>query len=136
MRLADILPSILPDETELMEASVVIFKKIGNKTKRYYRCTSGTKAGAYASSPSACFQRKNPKRVVHGKKVARSHKAIRTRKSKITSKKAAHNMLKRVNRRLTLNKPMQHRKGSHAHKPKGFKWMTKSKSTVKSKGSK
>ena len=136
MRLADILPSITIDPEEVItESSVVIFKKIGGKTKRYYRCTSGPKAGTYASCPSACFQRKNPKRVRHGKKVARSRKAVRIRKSRITSKKAAHTMLKRVNDRLTKNKPMQHRKRSKSHGHK-FKWMTKSKSTVKSKGSK
>jgi hypothetical protein len=103
MKLVDILPEI-----ELDESAIRQFKRFGNEIKRYFKCTSGPKAGSYASSPSACGKRKDPRKVKHGKKVARSQKSNRVRKTMIRKRSAASKMLKRMNQRLASNKPKQH----------------------------
>ena len=61
----------------LSEAAIRQFKRFGTVITRQYRCTSGPKKGKIVASPSACGQRKDPRKVRHGKKVARMKKCLR-----------------------------------------------------------
>jgi hypothetical protein len=85
----------------LEEAAIRQFKRFGNKVKRQYRCTSGPKKGKIVASPQACAQRKDPRKIRHGKKVARLKKGIRVRKTIISKKKSVSRMITRMNRRLS-----------------------------------
>ena len=84
----------------LNEAAIRAFKRIGTDVKRQYRCTAGPKKGKIVASPQACATRKDPRKVRHGKKVARMRKGIRIRKSAITKKKSISKMVKRMNQRI------------------------------------
>jgi len=88
-------------EPPLEEAAIRQFKRFGNAIKRQYRCTSGPKKGKIVASPQACGQRKDPRKVRHGKKVARMKKGVRIRKTKIAKKKTVSKMVNRMNKRLS-----------------------------------
>ena len=85
----------------LEEAAVRQFKRFGNAIKRQYRCTSGPKKGKIVASPQACGTRKDPRKVRHGRKVARMKKGVRIRKTTIAKKKSVSRMVTRMNRRLS-----------------------------------
>ena len=88
----------------LSEAAVRQFKRFGTVIKRQYRCTSGPKKGRIVAKPSACGQRKDPKKVRHGKKVARLKKGVRIRKSTIAKRKSVSRMVTKMNKRLSGTK--------------------------------
>lgn len=88
----------------LSEAAIRQFKRFGNAIKRQYRCTSGPKKGKIVASPQACGTRKDPRKVRHGRKVARMKKGVRIRKSTIAKKKSVSRMVTRMNRRLSGKK--------------------------------
>lgn len=87
----------------LTEAAVRMYKKIGKKLVRKYRCTSGPKKGQPVSDPSKCAQRKDPKKVRQQKKNMRKGKASRKRKAKITKKTSLSKMARSLNKNLTSN---------------------------------
>ncbi|MHA2404569.1 MAG: hypothetical protein ACXADH_16335, partial [Candidatus Kariarchaeaceae archaeon] len=88
------------DNNILSEAAVRMFKRIGKEIKRRYRCTTGPKKGKPVSDPKLCATRKDPKKKRIGRKVARTRKGIRIRKSKITKRTAMSKMVARMNKRL------------------------------------
>ena len=88
----------------LNEAAIRQFKKVGTAIKRQYRCTSGPKKGKIVASPQACGQRKDPRKIRHGKKVARLKKGVRVRKTTIAKKKSVSRMITRMNKRLAGRK--------------------------------
>lgn len=77
------------------------YKRIGSQIKRVFRCTSGRKKGKLVSDPSICGKRKDPRKVRVGKRVARTKKGIRIRKSGITRKTAKSKVLRKMNARLS-----------------------------------
>lgn len=92
---------IFPDEDETLEEARRAWKRVGKTLKRWYRCTTGRKKGRMVSDPRICAQRKDPKKVRHGRKVARKKKGIRIRKSKIAARSATHRMVVKMNKRLS-----------------------------------
>lgn len=87
----------------LTEAAERTFRRKQQQITRYYRCTSGPKKGKLASDPSKCGIRPDPKRVRHGKKVARQKGSVRVRKTIIAKK--SH-----ISKRVTqLNKLLRNR---------------------------
>ena len=80
-------------------ASVQAWRRTGGKVKRQFRCTMGEKKGRLVANPKTCIQRKNPKRMLVGKKVAQAKKGIRLRKSAITRGQAQHKMMRKMNKR-------------------------------------
>lgn len=95
MKLVDILEPIQLDET-----AIRTFKRLGNKIRRYFRCTSGPREGTYASSPAGCHTRKDPSKVRHGKQVARHSASVRVRKTRITKKRGISRVMKHANSTL------------------------------------
>lgn len=84
----------------LSEAAVRQFKRYGTTIKQQFRCTSGPKKGRIVATPGACGQRKDPKKVRHGRKIARQQKAVRIHKSKITRNKSMSKLAAKMNKRL------------------------------------
>ena len=80
-------------------ASVQAFRREGNQIKRQFRCTMGEKKGRLVANPKTCIQRKNPKRMLVGRKTAAAKKGVRLRKSAITRNKAVHKTLRKMNKR-------------------------------------
>lgn len=66
---------------QLDEGAQRTYRRVGNNITQYYRCTSGPKKGKLASDPSKCGQRKDPRRVRHGRQVAQRKGSIRVRKT-------------------------------------------------------
>lgn len=91
----------LIDVKPLREAAIRQFKKVGGVIKRQYRCLSGPKKGKIVATAQACAQRKDPKKIRHGKKVARQKKGVRVRKTQIAKRKTISKMITRMNRRLS-----------------------------------
>jgi len=89
----------------LNEAAIRQFKRFGTVIKRQYRCTSGPKKGKMVATPSSCATRKDPKKVRHGRKVARMKKGVRIRKTLISKRKAVSKMVTRMNQRLAGKRP-------------------------------
>ena len=123
MKLVDILEPVQLDETAHRT-----FKRLGNTVRRYFRCTSGPRAGTYASSPAGCAKRKDPGKVRHGKKVARSKGAVRVRKSKITKRRSGSTHMRHINNPHPTHHAA-HDSSSATHHYKQIR----SKSTTKSK---
>ena len=100
----EIYEIVYVDENDniLNEAAIRAFKRIDKKIVRKFRCISGKKKGKIVSSPGGCAKRKEPRRVRLGKKIARTRKGIRITKSKISNKKASHNLLVRLNKRFRI----------------------------------
>ena len=90
----------------LNEAALRQFKRFGSTIKRQYRCTSGPKEGKIVASPQSCGQRKDPRKVRHGKKVARTKKGIRVRKTAIAKRKSLSKMVTKMNQRLSGKRPV------------------------------
>ena len=88
----------------LNEAAIRQFRRFGTVIKRQYRCTSGPKKGKIVAKPQACGTRKDPRKIRHGKKVARLKKGVRVRKTRISKKKSISRMVIRMNRRLSGRK--------------------------------
>ena len=84
----------------LNEAAVRMFKRIGREVKRRYRCTTGPRKGKPVADPKLCATRIDPKKKRHGRKVARTRKGIRIRKTKITNRTSMSRMVRRMNQRL------------------------------------
>ena len=119
--------------TVLTEGAVRMFKKMGKKLIRKYRCTSGPKKGQPVSDPSKCAQRKDPKKVRQQRKNMRRGKASRKRKSKITRKTSLSRMARNLNKNLKGNTS---KKKSTTLKPSSTKFTkvtNASTSTVKTK---
>lgn len=95
MRLFEVL-----DIEELDEAAIRQYKRTSGGIVKRYRCLSGRKAGKLVPTPSSCAQRKDPKKVRHGRKVMRTKKGIIKRKSAISKRRQISKMVKRMNRRL------------------------------------
>jgi len=91
-------------DEDLFEAAQRAFKRLGQSIKRYYRCKGGPKDGKMVSDPKSCAQRKDPKKVRHGRKIARTKKGVRIRKTAIKKKQAVSRMVARMNARLTGRK--------------------------------
>lgn len=88
------------DGNILNEAAIRQYKRRGSRIKRQYRCTSGLKKGKIVADPKSCAKRKDPKKVRHGRKVARSKKGIRVLKSKVAKKRSISKLVSRMNKRL------------------------------------
>lgn len=89
---------------ELNESSINVFKKVGNKIKRYYRCTSGYKSGRLVSNPKSCFKAKSTAKVYHGKKVMRRKKPVINVKSKISKLSSLSKLLTKKNKIISKHK--------------------------------
>lgn len=87
-------------EIQLDEGAKRAFKRVNKTIKRYYRCKGGPKDGKLVSTPGACAQRKDPKKVRRARKTMRVKKNIIQRKSKITKNKAVSKMVTKMNKRL------------------------------------
>jgi hypothetical protein len=87
---------------QLDEAIQRTFKRVGNTISRYYKCTSGPKAGSIVSDPSKCSIRKNPKRVRHGKKIAKQKVSVRTMKTKVKKKSPISKRLVKLNKQIKM----------------------------------
>lgn len=72
-------------------------KRVGNNTKRQFRCMSGDKQGRLVSDSGKCGIKKDPKRVMQGKAAARHKKAQKARKSKRTKAKPFSRRLVKFN---------------------------------------
>jgi len=102
MKLAEILS---PLNAPVVEAAVRAYKRTGTKIKRYFRCTSGRKQGKLVSKPQICALRKDPRKVRVGKRVARTKKGIRIRKSKVARRTAASKLTISMNQRISNRIP-------------------------------
>ena len=123
-----------PETNEILtEAAVRMFKKIGKKLVRKYRCTSGPKKGQPVSDPSKCATRKDPKKVRQGKKIARKGKSTRKRKSRITKKTSLSKMAARLNKGLKGNSSKTKKTVLKPSSTKFTKVSNASTSTVKTK---
>jgi hypothetical protein len=88
----------------LNEVSVIAFKRKGLFTKRYYRCTSGSKKGRLVATPNGCVKAKSAERVRHGKKVMRKYKNILSQKSKYSKRSSVTKSVTRRNKLVTHGK--------------------------------
>lgn len=88
------------DGNILSEAAKRAFKRVGKEIKRRYRCTTGPKKGKVVSDPKLCATRKDPKKVRHGRKVARTKKGVRIRKSAISKRTSMSKLVAKMNQRL------------------------------------
>ena len=89
------------EDNILSEGAVRMFKRVGKKIIRKYRCTSGPKKGKPVSDPSKCATRIDPKKSREGRKRMRKGKATRKRKSKITKRTTLSKMVSRLNKNLS-----------------------------------
>lgn len=92
--------NILGYDFEILEESPRVtrqMKRVGNNTKRQFRCMSGDKQGRLVSDASKCGIRKDPNRVRQGKITARHKKAQKARKSKRTKAKPFSRRLVKFN---------------------------------------
>lgn len=85
---------------ELIESAAPAYKRKGSTITRYYRCTSGPKEGKLASDPGKCGLRPDPKRVRHGRKVARAKGAIRVRKTAVAKLQQVSKKITNLNRNI------------------------------------
>lgn len=88
----------------LDEGAKRAYRRVDNKITQYFRCTSGPKKGKLASDPSKCGQRKDPKRVRHGRKVAQQKGAIRVRKTMNRKKTQSSKRVAQLNRTLNTRR--------------------------------
>ena len=122
------------DGNILTEAAQRMFKLVGTKIIRKYRCLSGPKKGKPVSDPSKCATRKDPGKVRQGRKNMRRGKATRKRKAKITRKTTKSKMAGRLNAGLkgvTGGTTPTPKKKSLSPSSKSFKPLNGSKSTIK-----
>lgn len=87
-------------EAVLSEAAIRQFKRVGQEIRKRYRCVGGPKDGKLVATPSACAQRKEPKKVRQGRKVMRSKKGVIKRKSAISKRKQISRLVSKMNKRL------------------------------------
>lgn len=92
------------NNNQLDEAAIRAFKRVGSNIKRYYRCTTGEKAGRLVATPQSCMKRKEPSRVRHGRKVMRKKKAIISQKSRIKKRSSLTKLITRKNILLSKHK--------------------------------
>lgn len=85
----------------LDEAAIKQFKRVGQKIVKKFRCLAGPKKGKLVSAPNGCATRKDPKNVRRGRKVMRQKGATIRRKGQISKKKAAHQRVAQLNKRLS-----------------------------------
>lgn len=97
--------ALFESEEDLFEAAKRAFRRMGSEIKRQFRCVGGPKDGKLVADAKSCMQRKDPKRVRHGRKVARTRKGIRIRKTQVTKRQATSRMVTRMNQRLSGKKP-------------------------------
>lgn len=93
------------DGNILTEAAMRQFKRFGTRIKRQYRCTAGPKKGKIVASPQSCATRKDPRKVRHGRRVARMKQGIRVRKTQIEKRKSISKMVTKMNQRLSGKTP-------------------------------
>ena len=96
-------------DNNITEAASPTYKRKGTAITRYYRCTSGPKKGKLASDPSKCGNRPDPKRVRHGRKVARTRGAIRVRKTQVSKKQQVSKRITQLNRMLRNRRTQNNR---------------------------
>ncbi|MFY0655386.1 MAG: hypothetical protein JXR12_01280 [Neptunomonas phycophila] len=85
---------------QLDEGAKRAFKRKGSSLSHYFRCTTGPKAGKLASDPSKCGQRPDPKKVRHGRKVAKLKGSVRVRKTQMKKKTELSKRISRLNKQL------------------------------------
>ena len=110
MKIDELLNDIIPETCEIIytdeegeilsETAIRQFKRFGQVIKKQYRCTSGPKEGKIVATPQACGTRKDPKKVRHGRKVARMKQGVRVRKTIVAKRKAISKMVQKMNKRL------------------------------------
>lgn len=83
--------------TQLNEAAIRAFKRSGMIIKRYYRCTTGDKAGRLVSNPKSCSIRKSPDKVRHGRKVMRKKQNIINQKARIAKRSSLSKLVTKKN---------------------------------------
>lgn len=85
---------------EIFETAKRVFKRRGEGMEHYFRCTVGPKKGKLVADPGSCGKRPDPKRVRHGKIVAKTRGSIRVHKTTITKKTNTSKRIAELNRRL------------------------------------
>lgn len=85
----------------LCEGAAPAYKRNAGSITRYFRCTTGPKKGKLAADPSSCGVRPNPKRVRHGKRVAKQKGAVRVRKTAVAKKQQISKRVTQLNQLLT-----------------------------------
>lgn len=86
------------DGNILTESSINVFKRVGKKINRYFRCTSGSKTGRLVSNPKSCFRAKSPFKVYHGKKVMRRKQPTISAKSRISKLSSMSKLVTKKNK--------------------------------------
>lgn len=91
----------IDDENNILsEAAIAAFRRTGTTITRKFRCVSGEKKGRLVADPATCTKRKNPKRMMAGRRISRAVKGIRIRKSKIALRRNTSKMVRKMNQRL------------------------------------
>lgn len=99
------LEEVFVDENNkvLSERAVRQWKKQDEKMIKKFRCLTGPKKNRLVSNPIDCSTRKDPKKVIIGRKVMRTKKDIIARKSQVTKRKSISKILTKLNARLMGN---------------------------------
>lgn len=84
----------------IFETAKKVFKRRGESMQHYFRCTVGAKKGKLTADPASCGKRPNPKRVRHGKIVAKTKGAIRVHKTIVAKRTNVSKRVAELNRRL------------------------------------
>lgn len=85
---------------KICETAKRVFKRRGDGMEHYFRCTVGPKQGKLVADPSSCGKRPDPKRVRHGRIVAKTRGSIRVHKTSVTKKTNTSKRIAELNRRL------------------------------------
>jgi len=117
----------------LDEAAIRAFKRSEKTIKRYYRCTTGAKAGRLVSDPKKCAVRKDPVKVRHGRKVMRKKKGIIQQKSKITKRSAISKLITKKNVSLSKNTGSKNTNQKSNFNKSSFMTLIKNKKPAKTK---
>ena len=88
----------LNDIINLDESAKRALKRDKTKIKKYFRCTSGPKAGMLVSTPGQCGMRKDPRKVRTARRTSRLKKGERIRKSRITKRTGLSRLVTRLNK--------------------------------------
>lgn len=98
--------TVYVDENNVVldEAAIRVFKRTGKEITRKFRCIAGRKKGKIVAKPTGCAQRKEPRRIRLGRKVARMRKGVRIRKSRLAQKTSVHRLVRRLNKRFRIKK--------------------------------
>lgn len=86
--------------SEMLVEAVRQFRRKGTTLNVVYRCKSGPKTGQLVTDMTACGQIKNRKRIRHGRRVSKSRKSVRVRKTRVAKKRAISKFVTALNRSL------------------------------------